>query len=54
VLAPTAAAADALSTAVMVLGSEAGLALIDQLPDAAALLVTKEMNVIHSVNFPTA
>jgi thiamine biosynthesis lipoprotein len=52
VLAPTAAAADALSTAVMVLGSQAGLALIDQLPDTAALLVTKEMNVIHSINFP--
>lgn len=52
VLAPTAAAADALSTAVMVLGSKAGLALVNQLPDVAALLVTKEMNVIHSVNFP--
>jgi thiamine biosynthesis lipoprotein len=52
VLAPTAAAADALSTAVMVLGSTDGLALIDRLPDVAALLVTKEMNVIHSINFP--
>ncbi|MBK8900684.1 MAG: FAD:protein FMN transferase [Anaerolineaceae bacterium] len=52
VLAPTAAAADALSTAVMVLGSKAGLAFIEQLPDVATLMVTKEMNVIHSVNFP--
>lgn len=52
VLAPTATAADALSTAVMVLGSEAGLALIDQLPGTAALLVNKEMQMIRSANFP--
>lgn len=52
VLAPTAAAADALSTAVMVLGSQAGLALIDQLPGVAALLVNKEMELITSANFP--
>ncbi len=52
VLAPTAAAADALSTAVMVLGSQAGMALIDQLPSVAALLVNKEMELITSANFP--
>ncbi|MCC6605432.1 MAG: FAD:protein FMN transferase [Anaerolineae bacterium] len=52
VLAPTAAAADALSTAVMVLGSQAGLALIDQLPGTAALLVTKEMQLKRSAHFP--
>lgn len=52
VLAATAAAADALSTAVMVLGSEAGLALIDQLPGTAALLVTKEMQIKRSAHFP--
>lgn len=52
VLAPTAAAADALSTAVMVLGSEAGLALIDQLPDTEALLVTKKMQIRRSAHFP--
>lgn len=52
VLAPTAAAADALSTAVMVLGSAAGLALIDRLPGTAALLVTKEMQLMRSAHFP--
>lgn len=52
VLAPTAAAADALSTAVMVLGSTAGLALIDQLPGTAALVVTKEMQLKRSAHFP--
>lgn len=52
VLAPTAAAADALSTAVMVLGNDAGLALIDQLPGTAALLVTKEMQLKRSAHFP--
>jgi thiamine biosynthesis lipoprotein len=52
VLAPTAAAADALSTAVMVLGTDAGLALIDQLPGTAALLVTKEMQLKRSAHFP--
>ncbi len=54
VLAPTAAVADALSTAVMVLGSQAGLALIDQLPGTAALLVTKEMQLKRSAHFPAA
>ncbi len=52
VLAPTVAAADALSTAVMVLGSKAGLDLIDQLPGVAAFLVNKEMELIYSANFP--
>ncbi len=52
VLAPTAMAADALSTAVMVLGSEAGLALIDQLPGTAALVVNKKMQLMQSANFP--
>ena len=52
VLAPTATAADALSTAVMVMGCQAGLALIDQLPGTAALLVTKEMQLKRSARFP--
>ena len=52
VLAPTATAADALSTAVMVLGSEAGLALIEQIPQTAALIVTKEMEIKRSTQFP--
>lgn len=52
VLAPTATAADALSTAVMALGPDRGLALVDRLPHTAALLVTKEMNVLRSAGFP--
>jgi thiamine biosynthesis lipoprotein len=52
VLAPTAQAADALSTAVMVLGAKDGLALIDQLPGTAALVINKEMQLIQSANFP--
>lgn len=39
VIAPTAMAADALSTAVFVLGAEAGLALIAATPCAAALVI---------------
>ena len=53
VLAPTAMAADALSTAVMVLGADAGLTLVDQLPQTAALVISKEMEIRHSANFPT-
>lgn len=52
VLAPTATAADALSTALMVLGPERGLALVERLPHVAALLVTKEMDIIRSAGFP--
>lgn len=39
VVAPTAALADALSTAVFVLGPEAGLALVEQFPGAMALVI---------------
>jgi len=39
VVAPTAALADALSTAVFVLGPEQGLALVEQFPGALALVV---------------
>mgnify|MGYP004702032589 CR=1 FL=1 len=39
VVAPTAALADALSTAVFVLGPEAGLALVEQFPGALALVI---------------
>lgn len=42
VVAPTAMAADALSTAVGVLGVERGLALIEKMPDTAALIVRQE------------
>lgn len=50
VVAPTATAADALSTAVMVLGVDEGLALLEQLPHVAGLLVTKQMEIHRSRN----
>jgi FAD:protein FMN transferase len=52
VLAPTAADADALSTAMMVLGPQAGLNLVERLPHVEALLVTKEMKLVRSSGFP--
>lgn len=48
VLAPTALAADALATALMVLGSRDGLTLAKRLPDTEAVLVTKQMAVLHT------
>lgn len=42
VVASTAMDADAISTAVMVLGPEAGLAMLEQLPDAEGVVVTKD------------
>lgn len=53
VLAPSATDADALSTACMVLGKEAGLALLERLPHVAGLLVTKEMARFATRNFPS-
>lgn len=44
VIAPTATAADALSTATFVLGMEQGLALIESLPETECLLVGGEPN----------
>ncbi len=52
VLAPTATDADALSTAVMVLGYEAGLALVDSLPHVEALFITKTMEIRQTAGFP--
>lgn len=52
VLAPNAMAADAISTAVLVLGLENGLKFINQLPDVDALLVSKEKEIYLSANFP--
>jgi FAD:protein FMN transferase len=52
VLAPTAADADALSTTLMVLGAEAGLALMARLPHIEALVVTKEMEIRQTAGFP--
>ena len=48
VVAPEATTADALSTAVFVLGRERGLALIESLPGIETLLVTAELEVVYS------
>lgn len=46
VVAPTGVWADALSTAVFVLGKERGLALLESLPGVDGILVDKELNVM--------
>lgn len=48
VVAPEAMTADALSTAVFVLGRERGLELVESLPGIEALLVTAELEVVYS------
>jgi thiamine biosynthesis lipoprotein len=48
VIAPTAMDADALSTAVLVLGPVAGMALLNRLEGVEGMLVTKEGNVLRS------
>lgn len=53
VVADDACHADALSTAVMVLGPEAGLALVERLPGVEALLITKDGEVRRSSAFPS-
>jgi thiamine biosynthesis lipoprotein len=53
VLASTALDADALSTAVMVLGPDTGLKLINNLPGIEALIVTKELIIYTSQGFPS-
>ncbi|MBL8096122.1 MAG: FAD:protein FMN transferase [Anaerolineales bacterium] len=53
-LAPTAMAADALSTALLVLGPVEGLALVEDLPGVEALLITKDGQRLFSSGFPTA
>jgi len=52
VVAPTATLADALSTALFVLGPEAGLPLLGRHPGAGALLVTKDGELIVTADFP--
>lgn len=44
IIAPDATGADALATAVSVLGAEKGLALIEQLPDTEAILIPNQPN----------
>lgn len=51
VVAPTATAADALSTAVMVMGSAAGLSLLNTLPQVEALAITKDMQMHQTTGF---
>lgn len=53
VLAPSAADADALSTALMVMGPVYGLALAERLPHVEALLVTKNLQIVRTSGFPT-
>ena len=48
VVAPSATAADALATAVLVLGSRAGVALVESLPGCACLIVQSDGCVTHS------
>ncbi len=48
VIAPSVAEADALSTTLMVLGIQAGLALIENLPGTAALMVSKDLKIYRS------
>lgn len=52
VIAPTACDADALATALMVMGAKAGLALIARLPEAEALVISKHGGIHQSANFP--
>jgi thiamine biosynthesis lipoprotein len=49
--APTAGEADALATALMVLGVDTGMALLAERPGCAALFVTKDMQVLRSDGF---
>ncbi|MEI7849101.1 MAG: FAD:protein FMN transferase, partial [Chloroflexota bacterium] len=52
VIAPSVAEADALSTTMMVLGAHEGLALIERLPETAALLISKDLQIYRSSKFP--
>jgi thiamine biosynthesis lipoprotein len=53
VLAANAATADALSTSLMVMGPEAGLALVETITAVEALFITKEMQIHRSSGFPS-
>ncbi|MBK9126150.1 MAG: FAD:protein FMN transferase [Chloroflexi bacterium] len=52
VIAPTACEADALSTALMVMGAREGLVLAGTLPDVDALVISKLGTVAYSPGFP--
>ncbi len=51
VAAPTVVEADALATAIMILGPQRGLALVESLPGVEALLITPELELIISSGF---
>lgn len=51
VIASTACDADALSTAVMVMGTQAGLGLIERLPGVEALVITKQGSIHATESF---
>ena len=48
IVAPTATRADGLSTGVFILGPEAGMALVERLPDVEAVIVTADNRVLIS------
>ena len=50
VLASTAYEADALATALMVLGSQDAMKLVERLPNVDAILVTKELEILSSLD----
>lgn len=52
VLAATAMDADALSTAVFVLGPDAGTAFLSDIPDADGMVVTREGRIVTTAGFP--
>jgi thiamine biosynthesis lipoprotein len=52
VAAPTSMLADATSTAVFVLGADAGLALVSSMPNVDALLMTKSGRMLRTAGFP--
>lgn len=54
VVAPSGVLADALSTAVFVMGPRRGARLIQSLPDCEALLVTKDQRQLRTPGFPLA
>ncbi|MCX8043744.1 MAG: FAD:protein FMN transferase [Desulfobacterota bacterium] len=52
VIARSGVESDALSTALFVLGPEKGIALIEKLPDASALLITQQGEIVMSRKWP--
>lgn len=51
VFGPLTETANAFSTSLMVLGKEAGLALINQYPEYSCVMITDDGNIIHSKKF---